>query len=61
MEDTWMTPRHWTLMAWGLFTLSGLFFLSDAIESGDKTALASAFTWLSGVVFFLRAMAIEEQ
>ncbi len=36
-----------------LFTLSGVFFLIDALESGDKTALGSALTWIVGVFFFI--------
>lgn len=40
-------------VGWFLFALSGLFFLSDALDSGDRTAMASAVTWLAGIVFFL--------
>lgn len=43
-----------------MFTISGFFFLSDALEAGDKTALGSAFTWLGGVLFFLRSMSGED-
>lgn len=48
-----MTAHRWVLLGWLMFTISGLFFLADAIESGDKTALGSAITWLLGVVIFL--------
>jgi hypothetical protein len=41
------------LLGWMMFTASGVFFLIDALESGDKTALGSAITWLLGVGFFL--------
>jgi hypothetical protein len=41
------------MIGWLMFTVSGLFFLIDALETGDKTALASAITWLLGVGFFL--------
>ena len=50
-----MSRLHWTLLGWLMFTISGFFFLADAIETGDKTALGSAITWLVGVVFFLLA------
>lgn len=43
------------MTGWLLFTISGIFFLIDALESGDKTALGSAVTWLVGVVFFVAA------
>jgi choline-glycine betaine transporter len=45
--------KHWVLLGWALFALSGVFFLIDAIESGDKTALGSAITWIIGVGCFL--------
>jgi len=45
--------KHWVLLGWALFALSGVFFLIDAIESGDKTALGSAITWILGVGCFL--------
>ncbi len=48
-----MTNRTWALMGWSMFLLSGFFFLADAIESGDKTALGSAITWIVGVGCFL--------
>lgn len=38
-----------------LFALSGVFFLIDALESGDLTALGAAITWLLGVGLFLMA------
>lgn len=38
-----------------LFFVSGLFFLSDAIQSGDLTVWGSSITWLIGVVFFVLA------
>lgn len=55
-----VTKRQLLLIGWLLFTLSGLFFVSDALESGDKTALGSAFTWLVGVGFFVAAMHDDE-
>ncbi len=48
-----MTSERWVLLGWAMFTVSGFFFLTDAIETGDKTAFGSAFTWLVGVVCFL--------
>jgi len=51
-----MTSKRWALLGWAMFTISGFFFLSDALETGDKTALGSALTWIVGVVFFLRSM-----
>ena len=51
-----MTSHRWILLGWLMFTISGFFFLSDALETGDKTALGSAITWLLGVVFFLRGI-----
>lgn len=50
-----MDSRQWALLGWALFFFSGVFFLIDALESGDKTALASALTWLLGVGAFLLA------
>lgn len=54
------SPRRLIVLGWIMFTLSGLFFLSDALESGDKTALGSAITWLVGVAFFAASMSSEE-
>lgn len=48
-----MTRLRWVQLGWFMFTVSGIFFLADAIESGDKTALGSAVTWLVGVAIFL--------
>ncbi|MFT7475429.1 MAG: hypothetical protein ACI81L_002368 [Verrucomicrobiales bacterium] len=48
-----MNENRLALIGWLMFTVSGLFFLIDALETGDKTALASAITWLLGVGFFL--------
>jgi hypothetical protein len=50
-----MTPYRWILLGWLMFAISGVFFLVDAIESGDKTALGSAITWIVGVAFFVFA------
>lgn len=50
-----MNSRSLVLVGWALFFLSGVFFLIDALESGDKTALASAVTWLLGVGAFVLA------
>lgn len=50
-----MSSHRLQLLGWLLFALSGLFFLTDAVETGDKTALGAAITWLVGVVAFLMA------
>jgi hypothetical protein len=44
-----------------LFTDSGAFYLIDELESGDKTALGSALTWIVGVVFFIAAGRAEPE
>lgn len=46
-------------IGWFCFFLSGLFFLSDALDSGDKTALGSAITWLVGIGFFMAGSRID--
>ena len=51
-----MSVDRWALAGWFMFTLSGVFFLSDAVAAGDKTAIGSAVTWLVGVVFFVQSM-----
>jgi len=51
-----MSVDRWALAGWIMFTLSGVFFLSDAVAAGDKTAIGSAVTWLIGVGFFVQAM-----
>ncbi|MGI9605872.1 MAG: hypothetical protein ACR2P0_07000 [Acidimicrobiales bacterium] len=45
------------LISWGwiLFAVSGIFFLADALESGDLTSLAAAISWLVGVALFMAA------
>lgn len=48
-----MDAKKFELMGWFLFLVSGVFFLADALESGDKTALGSAITWMLGVGFFI--------
>ena len=48
-----MNENRLQLLGWMLFAVSGVFFLIDALESGDKTALVSAITWLLGIGFFL--------
>ena len=40
-------------VGWFFFFLSGLFFLSDALDSGDRTALGAAITWIVGIGFFI--------
>ncbi len=50
-----MRNSRWADYGWVMFFLSGLFFLSDAIQTGDLTVLGSALTWLVGVVFFVVA------
>lgn len=52
-DDAGVDSKHLTLLGWALFALSGVFFLIDAIESQDKTALGSAVTWIIGVACFL--------
>lgn len=47
-------------IGWFCFFLSGLFFLSDAIDSGDKTALGSAITWLVGIGVFIAASRMDQ-
>jgi len=48
-----LDSKRLALIGWILFTVSGVFFLIDALESGDKTALGSALTWIVGVLFFI--------
>ena len=60
-DDSMMLSHRSALAGWSLFTLSGLFFLVDAIESGDLTALGSAVTWLLGVAVFVFAMVRDPQ
>jgi hypothetical protein len=50
-----VSSKTLVLIGWLLFTVSGVFFLIDALETGDKTALASALTWIVGVLFFIAA------
>jgi hypothetical protein len=50
-----VSSKTLVLIGWLLFTVSGVFFLIDALESGDKTALGSALTWIIGVFFFVAA------
>lgn len=59
-EDALVNAKRLALIGWGLFTVSGVFFLIDALESGDKTALGSALTWLAGIVFFVWSAQINE-
>ena len=54
-EDVPVSSKNLVLVGWLLFTVSGVFFLIDALESGDKTALGSALTWIVGVLFFIAA------
>ena len=51
-----MSANQWAYLGWMMFTLSGVFFLIDALETGDKTAIGAAVTRLVGIVFFLVAM-----
>ena len=51
-----MTAKRWAYLGWIMFTLSGVFFLVDAVESADRTGLGAGITWLIGVVFFLFGM-----
>ncbi len=55
-----MHAKRLALIGWALFTVSGVFFLIDALESGDKTSLGSALTWLAGIVFFIWSAQINE-
>ncbi len=56
-----MSSKNLVLIGWLLFTVSGAFFLIDALESGDKTALGSALTWIVGVLFFIAAGRAEPE
>ena len=54
-ENVCVSSKTLVLIGWLLFTVSGVFFLIDALESGDKTAIGSALTWIVGVLFFIAA------
>lgn len=56
-----MKSSQLVLIGWFLFMISGLFFLADAIETGDRTALGAAVTWLLGIVFFVWSMRDTEE
>ena len=59
-DDATVKSSHLVLAGWLLFLVSGVFFLIDALETGDRTALGSALTWLVGVVFFVWAGRLED-
>ena len=56
-----MPSKTLVLIGWLLFNVSGIYIMIDALESGDKTALGSALTWIVGVLFFIAALRAEPE
>jgi hypothetical protein len=56
-----VSSKTLVLIGWLLFTVSGVFFLIDALVSGDKTALVCARTGNEGGFFFIAAGRAEPE
>ena len=50
-----MSSRNAVLVGWGLFTVSGVFFLVGSIRERDWLGLGAAITWIVGVALFVYA------